>query len=137
MRSGDRHLPSLAHRSGWPGRLPKLSDSRLRAELEAAAIRRSAEAHGGFATVLRRGDSDRGSLLLSVASRGVHVTVLERALQADGGYRWQACGPAAGSDPAMIADFASKRVRFDPDLWLIELDIPDPTRFIVEITAEG
>jgi hypothetical protein len=36
-----------------------------------------------------------------------------------------------------LADWSQKRVRFDEDLWLIELDIADPERFIAETTAKG
>ena len=40
-------------------------DGRLPAHVEAAAILRRVEADGDFATVLRKGDPDRGSLILS------------------------------------------------------------------------
>jgi len=36
-----------------------------------------------------------------------------------------------------LADWSQKRVRFDEDLWLIELDVPDPERFIAETTSTG
>ena len=98
---------------------------------------RQAEAEGGFGTILKRGDPDRGTLILLVARRGNHSACLERALTHSGDYRWQKVGPAAGSDPAALADWSQKRVRFDEDLWLIELDIPDPERFIAETTSTG
>ena len=110
---------------------------RLPAALEAAAIRRAAESSGGFATVLHRGDADRGSLLLVIAERGRHYACLERALQADGGYRWQAVGPESGAVPETIAEFAAKRIRFDADIWLIELDIPLAERFVAEMRHSG
>jgi len=44
-------------------------------------------ADGGFATVLRKGDEERGSLLLIVTSRGRHMACLERILDLGGGYR--------------------------------------------------
>ena len=37
---------------------------RLPAQLEAAALLRRAEAEGGFGTILKRGDADRGALVL-------------------------------------------------------------------------
>ena len=114
-----------------------MSDARLPAALEAAAIRRGAEADGGFATVLHKGDADRGSLLLVVTERGRHAACLERALQAAGQYRWQKVGPAAAADPESIADFVHKRIRFDADSWLIEVDIPLAERFIAEKLHSG
>jgi hypothetical protein len=96
-----------------------------------AAIVRRAEAEGDFAAVMRKGDPDRGTILLLVASRGRHVACLERLL----GPRWETVGPAEGSDSRMVADFLAKRERFDTDFWAIELDVAAPERFIAETTA--
>lgn len=98
---------------------------------------RSAEAVGGFGTVLRRGDPDRGSLVVMLASRGRHQACFERSLGPDGSYRWQQVGPAIGADSGTLADWSQKRIRFDEDLWLIELDIAEPERFIVETGLQG
>ncbi len=111
--------------------------SRLSAAIEAAALIRRAEASGDFATVLRKGDPERGSLLLVVTSRGTHAGCLERMLSADGNYQWRPAGPAAGAKSAEIGDFLQKRTRFDEDLWLIELDIAQAERFIAETTSPG
>ena len=92
---------------------------------------------GGFATVIKKGDADRGSLLLLVTSRGLHVAALERVLKLDGSYAWQRAGPAESASSAEIADFLARRARFDEDSWAIELDIADPERFIAETTSSG
>jgi hypothetical protein len=110
---------------------------RLPAHLEAAALLRRAEADGGFGTILTKGDPNRGALLLMIAQRGEHQGCLERNLAPDGSYQWQQVGPPAGSDPATLADWSQKRRRFDEDLWLIELDIAEPERFIAELASQG
>ena len=110
---------------------------RLPAHLEAASLIRRAEADGGFGTILKRGDADRGSLILLLANRGVHCACYERALSVDGTYRWQQVGPPSGAAPATLADWSQKRIRFDEDSWLIELDIAEPERFIVETGLQG
>lgn len=110
---------------------------RLPAHLEAASLIRRVEVAGGFGAVLKRGDPDRGSLILLIAGRGQHWACFERALTPDGNYGWQRVGPATGADGAALADWSQKRVRFDEDLWLIELDIADPERFIVETGLQG
>jgi hypothetical protein len=99
-----------------------------------AALLRRVAADGGFATVLRKGDEDRGSLLLFVTSRGVHIACLERVLDLGQGYRWERVGPGESASSAEIRDFLARRARFDGDLWAIELDIADPERFIAETT---
>ncbi len=85
---------------------------------------------------MRKGDPDRGSLLIFVSSRGRHVTILERVLGMDGAYRWQSSEAAESGGSAEIRDFLAKRARFDEDLWAIELDIAQPERFIAETTRE-
>jgi len=105
--------------------------------VEATAILRRAASQGGFATVIKRGDADRGALILLIATRGEHRACLERALGNDDRYGWQRSGPPAGSDAATLADWSQKRVRFDEDSWLIELDIADPERFIAEMATQG
>jgi hypothetical protein len=115
--------------------LPAVSRDRLPAHLEVASILRRAQVAGDFATILRKGDPERGSLLLMVSSRGRHIVSLERVLSLKGGYAWQAVGPAESASSTEIADFLANRARFDEDCWAIELDIADPERFIAETTA--
>ena len=111
---------------------------RLSASVEAAGLIRRAEADGGFGTVLRKGDPERGSLLLVIRSRDDHVTCLERTLDFEsGGYRWAKAGPRTDESGENLADFLKERTRFDEDLWLIELDIAHPERFIAETTRLG
>ena len=110
---------------------------RLTAHLEATSLIRRAEVDGGFGMVVKRGDPERGSLVLLIASRGSHWACFERALNAEGSYGWQRVGPPAGSDASALADWSQKRIRFDEDLWLIELDIAEPERFIVEMGLQG
>ena len=111
-------------------------NKRLPTHLEAAAIQRRAQADGDFAAILRKGDAERGSLLLVIASRGRHVACLERTLDFDGNYRWTHTGPGDSADPEKVAEFLEKRARFDDDSWAIELDIAQPERFIAETTAQ-
>ena len=87
---------------------------------------------------MRKGDAERGSLLIFVTSRGRHVAM-------SGARAWDSTaiiagrrrgrGESAGS--VEIADFLAKRARFDEDLWAIELDIAEPERFIAETTSNG
>jgi hypothetical protein len=86
---------------------------------------------------MRKGDPERGSLLMVISSRGDHVAILERVLDlGTGDYQWRASDGDESSSQE-IADFLAKRARFDPDLWAIELDIADPERFIAETTRSG
>jgi hypothetical protein len=108
-------------------------DDRLPSHIEVAAIIRQVEAKGDFATVLRKGDPDRGALTLILQERGEFRGILERELGPDFQYEWRF--KSGGSDS--LNDLTAKKLQFDPDFWLIELDIADPERFIAETTLQG
>jgi len=76
-------------------------------------------------------------LLLLVTHRGRHFACLERVLNLDGCYVWQADGPPESASSADVARFVDRQARFDEDLWVIELDIAEPERFIAETIALG
>ncbi|HJU76822.1 MAG TPA: DUF1491 family protein [Sphingomicrobium sp.] len=114
-----------------------MSRERLPTKLEVAGLLRQVEARGGFATVVRRGDPERGSLLLIVAERGSHVACLERVLSMTGSYGWQRVGPKESPESQEVSDFLARRARFDPDYWAVELDIVGAERFIAETTGLG
>jgi len=110
---------------------------RLPSRLEAAAIIRRAEAEGGFAVVLAKGDPDRGALMLLLRERGAFHSLLERELGPDFEYRWAARRSADGFGSVQADELIASRQRFDADSWLIELDIAEPERFIAETTSLG
>jgi hypothetical protein len=114
-----------------------MSGRRLPAKLEVSGLVRRIQAEGGFAAILHKGDAEGGALLLVVSSRGRYFACLERILSLDGVYEWRSSGPAESSGSDDLRAFLAKRTRFDPDLWIIELDIADPERFIAETTALG
>jgi hypothetical protein len=107
-----------------------MSDSRLAAGVEASAFLARARDLGGFGTILRRGDAERGSLMLLLAERGKTRFLLQRLLQRNGGYAWESRESADSESLDRLSRQASER---DPDLWLIELDVPSPERLIAEL----
>ena len=111
-------------------------DARLAAGVEVTALLRRAEAAGGFGTVLRKGDPERGSIVLAVTERGEHRGLLERRLRPDWSYGWAATGPETADSAVATQHLARVRER-DPDCWVLELDVPLSERFIAETIAEG
>jgi hypothetical protein len=114
-----------------------MSGNRLPAKLEVSGLLRRVEADGDFATVLQSGDAEGGALLLIVSSRGRYFGCLERILAPSGAYEWRPSGPAESKGSEDLQGFLAKRTRFDPDLWIVELDIAAPERFIAETTSTG
>ncbi len=109
---------------------------RLAAGVEASALIRRVSSQGGFATLIAKGDAERGSLMLIVTTGGRHCAILERLPAGDGDYCWKISGPAE-SKAATVGQWLARRRSFDRDLWLIELDVPSPQRFIAETLASG
>jgi hypothetical protein len=106
-------------------------EPRVASSVLVSALIRKAEADGGFAALLSKGDATAGSILLILTERGADPRILERLLQPDGRYAWGASTGEPGEVPGLIA----RRRRFDPDLWVLELDVPSAERFAAEMTA--
>ena len=86
---------------------------------------------GGFAAVLARGDDEAGAI--AVVTRESGEESLRAAVLGAGG-RYEFAELARGQAvPAWI----EKSRRRDPDLWVIELDIPQAGRFVAEILSDG
>jgi hypothetical protein len=105
--------------------------ARLATSVLAGALMRKAQGEGGFAAVLARGDETSGSILLLLTERGGPPTVLERLLRPDGTYAWE----SAKQSSVEVDAFIARRRQFDPDLWVIELDVPSIERFTDGITG--
>ncbi len=109
-----------------------MTSPRLTSRITIDALFRRVRAAGGFATVIARGDDSAGSILIACSERGEVKALLERTIDLEGDYRWTRCGPD-GPDPGATRDsYIRRRCDRDPDLWLIELDIPDAERFVAE-----
>ena len=109
---------------------------RLASSVLAGALVRRCEEVGGFAAVLAKGDPTAGALVIILAERGKKLRILERLLQPGGDYSWQDAIADATQDE-QVDKFLSRRRRFDPDLWVIELDVPSEERFAAEMNSFG
>ena len=101
-------------------------EARLASSVLAAALIRRAESEGGFGAVLSKGDATAGAIAVILMERGGGERLFERILQPDGGYRWD----EAASGSQAIRELIARRRRFDPDLWVIELNVPSVERFV-------
>jgi hypothetical protein len=108
-----------------------MTQARLATSVLVGGLARKAEAEGGFAAVLAKGDPTAGSILVVLVERGGDPRVLERILQGDGHYAWR---EAVAGNPAAVQKFLEKRRGFDPDIWILELDVPSWERFAAAMT---
>lgn len=106
---------------------------RLPAHIEASAILRLAEAEGGFATVLAKGERDAGTILLVTLCHGRGAVLHERMPQLDGTRKFLAAKRENPENPQEFSEYLERRRRQDSDMWLIEVDIADPERFVARL----
>jgi hypothetical protein len=108
---------------------------RLASSVLATALIRKAEGEGGFGAVLAKGDATAGSILVILLERNGNPRIFERLLQAGGTYSWQESGSQRIENPQEVPGFIARRRRFDPDLWVLELDVPSGERFAAEMNS--
>jgi hypothetical protein len=99
------------------------------------ALVRRANAQGGFATVMAKGDSTAGAILIIAQDRGENARAWERGVGASGTTELIAVGPEG--DARAVTDYWMKRRHSDPDLWVVELDIAQAERFAAETIVGG
>ena len=111
-------------------------EPRLASSVLVSAFLRRAEAEGGFGTVLEKGDPTAGAIAILLVERGRKARFFERMLQPDGRYLWQDSGQAVENEQEFTM-FLQRRKKYDPDLWILELDIASAERFAAEINSIG
>ena len=111
-------------------------EPRLASSIIVSALLRRAEADGGFGTVLAKGDATAGTVAVVLTERGANPRLFERLLLPDGRYAWQESSRGVDDERGLGA-LLDRRRRFDPDLWIVELDIASPERFAAEMNSFG
>ncbi|MEP3225264.1 MAG: DUF1491 family protein [Parasphingorhabdus sp.] len=111
-----------------------MTSPRLSAEMMVQSLMRKVNQQGGFATVLRKGDRISGAILIICLERGKDPRVLEKMPSLDGPSNWQRIWPQDTDNKEDLENYLGRRSSFDPDLWLIELDIADGERLVAEMT---
>lgn len=105
-------------------------EPRLPAHIEVGGLIRRANAEGGFASVLQKGERDAGTILLVLTERGGNARVFERMPGLDGTRSWQRSKVETPENKQEFYEWLDRRGAQDPDLWIVELDIADGERFI-------
>jgi len=78
---------------------------------------------GGFACVLKKGDPERGGILLKLLKAEGQAELYERTRDFDGNPCWQALGKD-GDNEQTLSPLIEKRCKNDPDLWVLEIEDP-------------
>lgn len=109
-----------------------MSAARLPTHLEVGGLLRRVSAEGGFATVLAKGEPESGTILLVLRDSRTNPRLFERMPQLDGSRSWSLNRVQDVENQQEFDDYLVRRRAQDSDLWIVELDIPNPERFIGE-----
>lgn len=97
---------------------------RVKAEIWVEAEIRRCRINGIDAYLVRRGDAHAGAIVIKHNRLGDGCTVFTPATSIDGGRAWSR-GTGEAPVPEADADaYIERQRRYDPDLWVIEIEDP-------------
>ena len=103
----------------------------LSTDIWASALIRRAELAGAFATVIRKGDTRAGAVLVKVLNRPQGTARLyAEATRLDGERVWMQ--PARSDREPELDAYIERAARIDPDLWVVEIDDREGRHFLTE-----
>ena len=104
---------------------------RIKTAIQIKAIIRRAEVAGAQAFLIRRGQEDAGALFLKISRLDGTLTILNQARRGDGELIWTK--PLGDNiDESSASQYLEKQLRFDPDLWILEIEDREGRAFVDE-----
>jgi hypothetical protein len=104
---------------------------RLKAGIFVRALIRRVQVEGASAFVLRSGAEEAGAVILKIAKLDGTVLVLNQARNAKGELVWARPLRDFVSE-ARATEWCDKQVKFDPDLWIVEIEDRKGRAFVDE-----
>lgn len=105
-------------------------EARLPAHVEISSLIRQVQAEGGFATVIKKGEREAGTILVVLTENGTRSRIFERMPQLDGSRIWHCAMTQDAENPDEFDRYLERRGKQDPDVWILELDIKNGERFL-------
>lgn len=101
----------------------------IAASLWVSALLRRASVAGAFATIVHRGDEDRGDVLVKVTRARGEAVLYAPAFNPDGPAEFE---QLSAEDEAGVDALIGKRLKMDRDLWVIEIEDRAGRHFLTE-----
>lgn len=101
----------------------------ISANLWVSALLRRASMAGAFATIVHRGDEDRGDVLVKVTRARGEAALYAPAFNPEGPTEFE---QLAAGDEAGVDALIGKRRQLDRDLWVIEIEDREGRHFLTE-----
>jgi hypothetical protein len=104
---------------------------RLKAGIYVRALIRRAEVEGAQAYVARKGIEESGAVILKLNRLDGSVLVLTQARRGEGDLVWtRPLGDWSDEDRATA--YLDRQIKFDPDLWIVEIEDRQGRAFVDE-----
>ena len=105
--------------------------SRLKAGIFVRALIRRAEVAGAQAYVVKKGAEEAGAVFLKISRLDGTCTVLNQARAGYGELVWaKVLGDSC--DEAKAAAYFERQIKYDRDLWIVEIEDRDGRTFVDE-----
>jgi hypothetical protein len=103
---------------------------RLKSALYVQALIRRCEVAGAAAYLVRRGAEEAGAVFLKFNRLDGTCTVLSPARRGEERVWTRPLGESA--DDARAAEYFARQIRFDPDIWIVEIEDREGRTFVDE-----
>ena len=104
---------------------------RLKAGIFVRALLRRAEVAGASAFIVRKGAEEAGAVILVVARLDGTCLLLNQARDGKGNLVW-ARPLGDWGEEAKARSWLDKQIKFDPDLWIVEIEDRQGRAFVDE-----
>ncbi len=95
------------------------------------ALLRRVQLEGASAAIVRKGDATGGAVLVRIFDPRTREARLYALAQSGGGESvWMQ--PLAGATEADLDAYALRAAKRDPDVWIVEIESSDGSRFLTE-----
>jgi hypothetical protein len=108
-----------------------MSAPRLKAGIFVRALVRRAEVAGASAYIARKGNEEAGAVIIQISRLDGTCLVLNQARAGDGELVW-ARPLGDWTDRTRAETWFNKQVKFDPDLWIVEIEDRQGRAFVDE-----
>jgi hypothetical protein len=104
---------------------------RLKAGIFVRALMRRADVAGASAFIVRKGAEEAGAVIITVSRLDGTCLVLNQARDGKGNLVWARPLGDWGEEP-MARAWLDKQIKFDPDLWIVEIEDRQGRAFVDE-----
>lgn len=111
--------------------------TRLTSAMLVGALVRQAQAQGGSAMILHKGEAMSGTILVQLLDRGTNMGFFERVATLNGTYELAPCGPRDLNQDIEMSDYIARRISVDPDMWVVELDTAAGQQLAAQLLCAG